>query len=257
MQTSHFTSAIVLRSWPFGESDKIVSFLTEGHGKLTGIAKGAKRSKKRFVNSLEPFSFVNLNFQDRSRSSLAFILGCELQKSYKNLIASLEKIAFASYYVEITEGLLGEREQNRLVFDHLKKGLNRLEIEEASVTFLIDFELKLLSLTGYQPFLDSCRRCGMQPSLSYELVRTHWYFSLRDGAILCVDCSKLRKEVVPISGATLAFMISLQQEGNVILENPKPSATVLNQIRSATVRFIQFQLNREIRSASFLNQFCS
>jgi DNA repair protein RecO (recombination protein O) len=147
MQTSHVTSAIVLRSWPFGESDKIVSFLTEGHGKLTGIAKGAKRSKKRFVNSLEPFSFVNLNFQDRSRSSLAFILRCELQKSYKNLIASLEKIAFASYYVEITEGLLGEREQNRLVFDLLKKGLNRLEIEEASVTFLIDFELKLLSLT--------------------------------------------------------------------------------------------------------------
>jgi DNA repair protein RecO (recombination protein O) len=257
MQTSHVTSAIVLRSWPFGESDKIVSFLTEGHGKLTGIAKGAKRSKKRFVNSLEPFSFVNLNFQDRSRSSLAFILGCELQKSYKNLIASLEKIAFASYYVEITEGLLGEREQNRLVFDLLKKGLNRLEIEEASVTFLIDFELKLLSLTGYQPFLDSCRRCGMQPSLSYEPVQTHWYFSFRDGAILCAGCSKARKEVVLISGATLDFMISLQQERNLTLENPKPSATVLNQSRSATVRFIQFQLNREIRSASFLNQFCS
>jgi DNA repair protein RecO (recombination protein O) len=257
MQTSHFTSAIVLRSWPFGESDKIVSFLTEGHGKLVGIAKGAKRSKKRFVNSLEPFSYVNLNFQDRSRSSLAFILGCELQKSYKNLIASLEKIAFASYYVEITEGLLGEREQNRLVFDHLKKSLNRLEIEETSVTCLINFELKLLSLTGYQPFLDSCGRCGMQPSLSCEPVQTHWYFSLRDGAILCAGCSKLRKEIVPMSGATLDFMISLQQERNVILENSKLSAIILNQIRSATVRFIQFQLNREIRSASFLNQFCS
>ena len=104
-----------------GESDKIVSFLTESHGKLTGIAKGAKRSKKRFVNSLEPFSFVSLNFQDRSQNSLAFILSCELQKSYKNLIASLEKITFASYYVEITEGLIGEREENRLVFDHLNK----------------------------------------------------------------------------------------------------------------------------------------
>jgi DNA repair protein RecO (recombination protein O) len=256
MQTSHVTSAIVLRSWPFGESDKIVSFLTEGHGKLTGIAKGAKRSKKRFVNSLEPFSFVNLSFQDRSRTSLAFILSCELQKSYKNLIASLEKIAFASYYVEITEGLLGEREANRLVFDHLKGGLNRLEIEEASVSFLIGFELKLLSLTGYQPFLDSCRRCGVPPSLSYDPVQTHWYFSLRDGAILCAGCSKLRKEVVPLSGATLNLMTNLQQELNVPWENLEPSPTVLKQIRSATVRFIQFQLNREIKSASFLKQFC-
>jgi DNA repair protein RecO (recombination protein O) len=257
MRASHVTSAIVLRSWPFGESDKIVSFLTEGHGKLTGIAKGAKRSKKRFVNSLEPFSFVKLNFQDRSRTSLAFILGCELQKSYKNLIASLEKIAFASYCVEITEGLIGEREENRLVFDHLKRSLNRLESEETSATFLVGFELKLLSLAGYQPFLDSCRRCGMHPSCLPQPVQTHWYFSVRDGAILCAGCSKLRKEIVPISGATLDLMVNLQQEPNLAFENPKPSATVIKQIRSATVRFIQFQLNREIKSASFLNQFCS
>ena len=256
MRTSHVTSAIVLRSWPFGESDKIVSFLTEGHGKLTGIAKGAKRSKKRFVNSLEPFSFVSLNFQDRSKTSLSFILGCELQKSYKNLIASLEKIAFASYYVEITEGLTAEREENRLVFDLLKRSLNRLESEGISVTFLIEFELKLLRLTGYQPFLESCRRCGMHPSLSHAALQTHWFFSLRDGAILCARCSKLRKELVPISGATLDFMANLQQESNPSFDDPKPSQTILKQIRSATVRFIQFQLNREIKSASFLNQFC-
>jgi DNA repair protein RecO (recombination protein O) len=257
MQASHVTSAIVLRSWPFGESDKIVSFLTEGHGKLTGIAKGAKRSKKRFVNSLEPFSFVNLNFQDRSQSTLAFILGCELQKSYKNLTASLEKIAFASYCVEITEGLIGEREENRLVFDHLKRSLSRLENEETSVTFLVGFELKLLSLAGYQPCLESCRRCGMQPSFLYAPVQTQWYFSLRDGGILCAGCSKLRKEIVPISGATLDLMINLQHEPSLTFQNTNPSPAVLKQIRSATVRFIQFQLNRDIKSASFLNQFCS
>jgi DNA repair protein RecO (recombination protein O) len=257
MQASHVTSAIVLRSWPFGESDKIVSFLTEGHGKLTGIAKGAKRSKKRFVNSLEPFSFVNLNFQDRSQSTLAFILGCELQKSYKNLTASLEKIAFASYCVEITEGLIGEREENRLVFDHLKRSLSRLENEETSVTFLVGFELTLLSLAGYQPYLESCRRCGMQPSFLDAPVQTQWYFSLRDGGILCAGCSKLRKEIVPISGATLNLMINLQREPSLTFQNTKLSPAVLKQIRSATVRFIQFQLNRDIKSASFLNQFCS
>ena len=74
MLLCHVTPAIVLRTWPFGESDKIVSFLTESHGKLTGIAKGAKRSRKRFVNSLEPFSLVNLRFQDRAHSNLAFIV---------------------------------------------------------------------------------------------------------------------------------------------------------------------------------------
>jgi len=52
MRANYLTPAIVLRSRPFGESDKIVSFLTESYGKLTGIAKGAKRSRKRFVNPL-------------------------------------------------------------------------------------------------------------------------------------------------------------------------------------------------------------
>ena len=66
------TPAIVLRSWSFGESDKIVSFLTESHGKLTGIAKGAKRSRKRFANSLEPFSLVNLRFLDAPPVSFSF-----------------------------------------------------------------------------------------------------------------------------------------------------------------------------------------
>ncbi|HYT53423.1 MAG TPA: DNA repair protein RecO, partial [Verrucomicrobiae bacterium] len=65
MRANHVTPAIVLRSRPFGESDKIVSFLTENYGKLTGIAKGALRSRKRFVNSLEPFALINLCFQDR------------------------------------------------------------------------------------------------------------------------------------------------------------------------------------------------
>jgi DNA repair protein RecO (recombination protein O) len=69
MRPSYATPAIVLRTRPFGESDKIVSFLTERFGKVTGIAKGALRSRKRFVNSLEPLAIINLRFQDRPHSN--------------------------------------------------------------------------------------------------------------------------------------------------------------------------------------------
>ena len=84
MRLSHVTPAIVLRTRPFGESDKIVSFLTENFGKITGIAKGAMRSRKRFVNSLEPFSLVNLCFQDRAHTNLVFILGAELAHGFRH-----------------------------------------------------------------------------------------------------------------------------------------------------------------------------
>lgn len=259
MRESYVTPAIVLRSWPFGESDKIVSFLTEGYGKITGIAKGAKRSKRRFANSLEPFSYVSLRFQDNARNSLAFIHGCELQKSHRNLVSSLDKIAFASYCVEITGGLIGERDENRLVFEHLKSYLSDLEHYEASLLRLAAFELKLLSLTGYQPVADSCRRCGVyrHPSVGAELPSLgHWHFSLRDGGVLCSSCSKVRRETLPMTDETLELMITLQQEQNLQMLKIPPAAR-LKQLRTVVLRFIEFQANKIIKSAAFLYRFSS
>src|SRR5512134_3304740 len=65
--------AIVLRWRPYGESDKIVTFLSEDFGKLTGIAKGAKRSRRRFPNSLEALARVRMHFRLRPNASLAFL----------------------------------------------------------------------------------------------------------------------------------------------------------------------------------------
>jgi DNA repair protein RecO (recombination protein O) len=254
MLLCHVTPAIVLRTWPFGESDKIVSFLTESHGKLTGIAKGAKRSRKRFVNSLEPFSLVNLRFQDRAHSNLALILASDLAFGFKHLLTSLEKISIASYMVEITDGLIGEREENRLVFTHLKDGLIYLEEQAMSLSFLTSFDLKLLRLTGYQPLLDGCRRC---PRARREQSPTRWHFSPKDGGILCEPCSRLRKEIFPLSAATLEILTNLQAEKSL----PSPDISlpngVLKEIRSVVIRFIEFHTEREIKSAAFLHQFVS
>ena len=252
MLLCHVTPAIVLRTWPFGESDKIVSFLTESHGKLTGIAKGAKRSRKRFVNSLEPFSLVNLRFQDRAHSNLAFIVASDLAFGFKHLLTSLEKISFASYLVEITDGLIGERDENHLVFRHLKDGLTHLDERSTSLTFLTSFELKLLKLAGYQPLLDSCRRCGRE---RWDQCPTRWHFSPRDGGILCESCSRLRKEIFSLSAATLEILTNLQEEKNMSASDVSLSTGVLKEIRSVVVRFIEFHMEREIKSAVFLRQF--
>ena len=252
MLLCHVTPAIVLRTWPFGESDKIVSFLTESHGKLTGIAKGAKRSRERFVNSLEPFSLVNLRFQDRAHSNLAFIVASDLAFGFKHLLTSLEKISFASYLVEITDGLIGEREENRLVFRHLKDGLTHLDERSTSLTFLTSFELKLLKLAGYQPLLDSCRRCGRE---RWDQCPTRWHFSPRDGGILCESCSRLRKEIFSLSAATLEILTNLQEEKGMPAADVSPPTGVLKEIRSVVVRFIEFHMEREIKSAVFLRQF--
>lgn len=252
MRSAHVTPAIVLRAWPFGESDKIVSFLTESHGKVTGIAKGAKRSRKRFVNSLEPFSLVTLRFQDRSHSNLAFVLACDLMLGFKGLAASLERIAYASYLVEITDGLTGEREENRSVFQHLKEGLVYLEEKGATLAFLVFFELKLLKLAGYQPLLDICRRCG---SGRREREKLQWHFSPQDGGILCEGCSKLRREIMPLAVEAIEAMVALQHEPSIPSRDFPFTPSALCEIRTVLLRFIQLQIDREIKSAHFLHEF--
>src|SRR5262249_44382632 len=151
------TPAIVLRAWPFGESDKIVSFLTESHGKIRGIAKGAKRSRRRFAYSLEPFALVNLRFLDRS-AGLVFLQACELVQVFKRLTTSLDKIAYASYFMEIADVLTGEHDENRALFAHLRDGLGFIDGNETSELVIAYFELKLLKLAGYDPMLEKCRR---------------------------------------------------------------------------------------------------
>jgi DNA repair protein RecO (recombination protein O) len=253
MRISHVTSAIVLRTWPSGESDRIVSFLTEGYGKMTAVAKGAKRSRKRFANSLEPFSLVILRFQDRPHTSLAFLLACELQRAYTKVAGSLEKIAYASYLVEITEGLIGEREENHLVFNHLREGLTYLEEAETSQIFLAGFELRLLKLAGYQPVFDSCGRCGVD---RWRLTARAWHFSHRDGGVLCASCARLRKEIFPVSPQALDLLTAIQNERATPVD-VWCAPSVLNEIRSVLFRFVQLHLNKEIKSASFLHEFAS
>ena len=154
----------MLRSWAYGESDKIVSFLTRDFGKLRGIAKGAKRSRKRFLNVLEPFTLVQLRFHQRSNSPLAFVHACDWVYVFRELTRTLGKIAHASYLVEITDELTRDGDESLSLFTHLRDGLRFLEGNEASTEFLTAFELTLLRLAGYQPTLEHCQRCGATPA---------------------------------------------------------------------------------------------
>jgi DNA repair protein RecO (recombination protein O) len=248
------TPAIVLRARPFGESDKIVSFFTERYGKIAGIAKGALRSRRRFANSLETFSLVKLSFQDRSHSNLAFILSADLIRSRRNLITDLDRIAHASYLVEITGGLVGDREENPALFEHLRDGLEHLEENGTSLRFLTQFELKLLRLAGYQPILENCKKCQTK---CLEGSFSQWHFSPVDGGILCDPCSRSCREVLPLGRTALEVLAALQSESGCLPARMSLPASVIAEIRSVVLRFIQFQMDREIKSVPFLHLFSS
>src|SRR5512134_3321502 len=113
------TNAIVIHSFHYGESDKIVTFFTKDFGKIKGIAKGARRSKKRFQNVLGLFSHLRLIFFDREGMGLVRAESGDLLNAFPNIRENLKKIYYGNYYLELVNEMAGEREANPDAFDLL------------------------------------------------------------------------------------------------------------------------------------------
>ena len=199
------TPAIVLRAQAFGESDKIVTFLTRDLGKLAGIAKGAKRSKRRFVNVLEPFTLVDLRVRQRTQSELAFVLACELVEAHRTFAQDLTRFACASYVLELTDRMIRGREAGSEAFELVRDTLALLERGAPESGVLRAFELHLLQVTGYEPVLDRCRRCGTPLNAATSI-----HVQPARGGVLCRNCRGDGRSYV-VTRVTLDRLIALQR----------------------------------------------
>src|SRR3989337_2404356 len=145
------TQAIVTRSLHYGESDKIITFFTRDFGKLKGIAKGARRSKKRFQNVLGLFSHLRLIFFDREGMGLVRVESGDLLHTFPRIREDLRKIFLGNYYLEMMNEMAGEREVHTEAFELLLSFLLTLETTESKEEQVRMFEIRMLSLFGYRP----------------------------------------------------------------------------------------------------------
>src|ERR1700686_3789660 len=104
------SEAIVLRSFPLGESDRLVSFLDRQFGKLRGVARGARLPKSRFGSTLELLSYIRIWYFEREGRELVRINQCELIESLLDLQNDYQAGVYLALLSEITEAVLGERE---------------------------------------------------------------------------------------------------------------------------------------------------
>ena len=122
------TDAIVLSTRDHGESDRLVAFHSAGFGTLRGIAKGARRSRKRFANVFEPCSLVRL--ECREKNSYIWIEACELVEPYLPMRTDIEKWAYAALFSEIILEMVPAGEPHPGPFLLHKKTLDRLECDK-------------------------------------------------------------------------------------------------------------------------------
>jgi len=183
------TQAIVIDVKDYGESDKIVTFYSLLRGRMCGIAKGAKRSLKRFVNKLELFTLLEIHFTDSRASSLVRIDQAEPLAHFPALRASYERYTAAALLCELVLHWTRENDADPRLFDLLRWGLGNLEDgRRPPIWGVIIFQIKMFTLLGFQPDLSGCATCGR---LAPEL--TPYRFRLARGGLLCSPCAKVAR----------------------------------------------------------------
>ncbi len=248
-RANYQTEAIVLRSLDYGESDRIVTFYTADFGKVKGIAKGARRSQRRFANTLETFSYIHLLFSRRHPEGLAFIEEGVVINHYAAIRADLKKTLFASYMADITDQFTLEHKVNLALFRLLADFLDLFDLGGASEDLVRFFEMRLLKYVGYEPVLDRCVACGtpVQNGAMY-------HFSVREGGLKCGTCSPPDYDYLGVSTGTAKSLLLGKD-----LEREKLSRLVLpercaRESRLFLERFIAHLLGKELKSLHVIRE---
>jgi DNA repair protein RecO (recombination protein O) len=244
------TNAIVIRSLNYGESDKIVTFFTGDFGKIKGIAKGARRSKKRFQNALNLFTHLRLIFFEREGMGLVRAEGCDILHPFPKIREDLKKIFYGNYFLELVNEMAGEREKNLEAFDLLLSFLSALEGMEAKEEQLRMFEIRMLSLFGYRPNMRRCDLCkkGWEDLKEVPAV----FFSLEKGSLVCENCSKAWNNLIPLSLGTARLIEKISQMELPRIHRLRFTPQALTESRELLPRFISYQLGKELKSLKVL-----
>jgi DNA repair protein RecO (recombination protein O) len=232
--------AIVVGAMDYRETDRIIHLYTKEHGRMSGVARGAKKSVKRFGGAFELFARLSLNFLPAE--NLATISSAEPVTIYPGIRKAFEKIAHASYAVELVSAMTPEKLPNKRVFRLLSAYLEHLDASPADPSDRHFFEINLLNILGYRPLLDSCSGCGA------VIAAEGGFLPPGQGhGILCKRCSRGGDK---IEGSTLSLLVDSMKTGRFGHIRFTPEEIVL--VDRFMEVFIASNISRTLKSLAFL-----
>jgi DNA repair protein RecO (recombination protein O) len=241
------TEAVVLRSFRFGEADRVLHIYTLDRGRVGAVAKGVRKTKSRFGARLEPLSHVELMLHQGS-GELQTVTGVQLVRSHHAAREQQYRLAVGLLGAEAMLRLFTEQEANPRAFGALTRFLDLLdELAPADSRPALDplalsFQLKLLWLSGYLPHLTSCAECGTETDVLVG-------YSAKAGGAVCSDCGDdvLALSPAGITGIEGLLARPLAEAKDVGLAD-RPARDALAVITAAYEYFGNFRL-RSLRSA--------
>ncbi|UCD87375.1 MAG: DNA repair protein RecO [Desulfobacterales bacterium] len=249
----HVTSSvIVLRVIEHGDYDKIITCFTHKTGKISLIAKGAKKSLKRFSGVLELFSVLNLVWSFGRGRGLPVIQEASLVHAFEQIRTNITKTAYASYWSELVYAWMEQGQKQVSVYKLLEYALDQLNSGGlAEHPLHISFQLRFMALTGFKPGLDYCHICR-KPLERFE--RPAVAFDVRRGGVLCDQCAPQGARPLDLSMGTVKLLGWVLNAPLRKLNRVRFSGQAIQESLQMLEAFVPYYLGKETKSLKFLKQ---
>lgn len=237
---------IVIKTQDYSESHKIVTIYSNKLGKISAIARGAKKPKSRMAAVTQPFIlgefFIYIN------SGLSTIQQGDVVDSLRFIREDIIKTAYAAYIVELTDKLVDSHLPDKYLFDQLYQTLSWIaEHDEVDADIpMMMYELKLFAKGGFAPTVNKCVSCGRKD--------TPLYFSIAEGGLLCSRCNHIDSEAVMLPGNVAKLLhifvsVELERVGTISVKSANK-----NLLRQLIDAYYDQYGGYYLKSKRFLNQ---
>ncbi len=230
--------AIVLRSYPFGDADRVVVLISPNNGKIRTVAKGVRKTKSRFGGRLEPFTHVDLVLYEGR--NLDTITQVAIIEPFRRLREQLDSVVAAGVMVEAVDAVAQEDESSMRLFLLLQRGLKALDAGLVSGDMVTSFLLKLADVVGVAPSLSSCAACGRSDQL--------YRFSFSAGGVMCSTCQM--DGGVRLRAGLTDYLHRLADAE--LMSLPPTDEAIAGEAMGIARRFLEYHLDRKLSSLAVI-----
>jgi DNA repair protein RecO (recombination protein O) len=239
------SQAIVLRSYPMREADLLVTLFTRAEGKVRGVARSAKKSKRRFGGALEPLTYVRAFYDVRERQELVRLDSCEVLESPMASEVSYPRAVALGHLAELLDELLPDREANDAIF---RLTLSVLHVLTGSDIWMpiTYFDLWITRLVGFLPELTECAVCGR------DLNGSRAYFHALADGLMCPDDKRLASSEISSESRALAAQM-FRAPVEFFAEEPWSKAQGAD-LRKFLIQILQRHIEKKLVTAGMLEK---
>jgi len=242
--------AIVMHRTDVGEADRLLTVLSRERGKLRLNAKGARKVGSRKSGHVELFVRSRMLIA-KGRGEVDIVSQVETIDAYRGLREDLTRSTYAHYAVELIAAFAEEGSEQPELFDLLAEALKWIETTDNLPLTARYFELQLLTLAGFQPQVFFC--AGQGEPLQ-EIAPDEFYgWSPPAGGVLCPDHARDRADSSRLSLNALKVLRHALRTDYAAFTALTLRAALLSETEQVMLRYVQFVLERKVKSVEFLN----